>query len=324
MQLPSDLLTRCWFLAGPTAVGKTAVGIELAERIDAEIVCLDSMTLYRGMDIGTAKPTAAEQARCPHHLLDVIAPHQEFSVAEYLRLAEATCRDVLARGKTPLFVGGTGLYLRSMLRGVFQGPAADWTLRERLETESRSHGETWLHELLLRIDPATASRLHPRDQRRIIRAIEVFELTGRPLSEQQQQAPLPLELRPPHVYWLSPPRDWLNRRIDERVRSMFAAGFMAEIAALRRLPRLLGRTARQALGYKEVFDWLEASNSDAGLPVLPEIVAEIQLRTRQFAKRQHTWFRNLEECREWPIRGDETAAQIAEQIKENYSSKACY
>lgn len=312
--MPPELLTRCWFLAGPTAVGKTAVGIELAERLNAEILCLDSMTLYRGMDIGTAKPTPDEQARCPHHLLDIIAPHQEFSVAEYLSLAESMCREILSRGKTPLFVGGTGLYLRSMLRGVFQGPAADWSLRERLETQARQHAESWLHEQLRAIDPVTAARLHPRDRRRIIRALEVFGLTGRPLSQQQQQAALPPDLRPQHVYWLSAPRDWLNRRIDQRVMAMFDAGFMAEIAALRRLPRPIGRTARQALGYKEVFDWLEATNGDAGLPAPPEIVAEIQLRTRQFAKRQRTWFRNLEECRERPIGGDESPVQIAERL----------
>ena len=120
MQFPAELLQQCWFLAGPTAVGKTAVGIALAERIDAEIVCLDSMTLYRGMDIGTAKPTKEERARRPHHLLDVLAPHQEYSVADYLAAAETVCRDVLNRGRIPLFVGGTGLYLRSLLRGVFQ------------------------------------------------------------------------------------------------------------------------------------------------------------------------------------------------------------
>lgn len=314
MHISPDILTRCWFLAGPTAAGKTAVGIELARRIDAEIVCLDSMTLYRGMDIGTAKPTPAEQAQCRHHLLDIIDPHQEFSVAEYLTLAEATCREILARGKTPLFVGGTGLYLRSVLRGVFQGPAADWAFRERLEAAAREHGEDWLQAQLRDVDPESAARLHPRDARRIIRAIEVFELTGRPLSQQQRESALPIESRPQRIYWLSPPRDWLNHRIDQRVLAMFDAGLLMEIRQLQRLTRPLSRTARQALGYHEVLDWLERTENHAALAPTADVIAEIQLRTRQFAKRQHTWFRNLEECRAVEIRGDETAATLAERI----------
>lgn len=313
MHIPPDILARCWFLAGPTAAGKTAVGIELAHWINAEIVCLDSMTLYRGMDIGTAKPTAEERARCPHHLFDIIEPHQEFSVVEYLTAAEGVCREILSRGKAPLFVGGTGLYLRSVLRGVFQGPTADWDLRRRWEAQVQHHGEAWLHEHLRKIDPASAKRLHPRDVRRIIRAIEVFELTGRPLSEQQQQPPLPVELRPRHVYWLSPPREWLYRRIDERVVAMVQAGLLDEVRRLTNLPMPLSRTARQALGYKEVLDWLERLGTDsAELP--PTVIAKIQLRTRQFAKRQHTWFRNLEECRAVTITGGESAAELAQRI----------
>jgi tRNA dimethylallyltransferase len=314
MQIPADILTQCWFLAGPTASGKTAVGIELAARINAEIVCLDSMTIYRRMDIGTAKPTASEQARCRHHLLDIIEPHQEFSVADYLAAAKAACQEILNRGKTPLFVGGTGLYLRSALRGVFQGPPADWELRGKLESLGKMHGDLWLHERLALVDPQSAARLHPRDRRRIIRALEVHELTGRPLSEQQQQPALAKELRPSHVYWLSPLRDWLYQRIDDRVQEMSAAGLLAEVRALRNLPQPLSRTARQALGYKEVFDWLEASGDDGSSSLPAKVISEIQLRTRQFAKRQHTWFRNLEECRAIPLHGGESAEELAEQI----------
>lgn len=315
MHISPDILKRSWLLAGPTAAGKTVVGIELAERIDAEIVCLDSMTLYRGMDIGTAKPTPGEQARCRHHLLDVIEPHQEFSVANYLAAAETVCREILDRQKIPLFVGGTGLYLRSILRGVFQGPAADWALRERLEAAAQEQGEAWLHAQLRAVDPQSAGRLHPRDRRRIIRAIEVCELTGRPLSEQQQQAALPVEMRPERIVWLSPPREWLCQRIDRRVRAMFAGGFLAEIRQLQRLTRPLGRTARQALGYKEVLDWLDRTG-DFTAPLPPdEVIAEIQLRTRQFAKRQHTWFRNLEECRAVEISGTESTAELADRIQ---------
>ena len=208
-QFPLDVLRRCWFLAGPTACGKTAVGLELAERIGAEIVALDSMSLYRRMDIGTAKPSPAERARVPHHLIDILEPHEDFSVADYVSAAARACVEILSRGRTPLFVGGTGLYLRGVLRGVFTGPAANWAIRRRLEAEAEQHPPGWLHERLRAVDPAAAAALHPHDTRRLVRALEVFELTGRPLSEQQRQPPLPAADRPQHVYWLSPPRDWL-------------------------------------------------------------------------------------------------------------------
>lgn len=308
MRVDSELLRRCWFLAGPTASGKTAVGIELARLIDAEIVSLDSMTLYRRMDIGTAKPTPAERADAPHHLLDILEPWEEFAVADYLAAAERVCRDITARGKTPLFVGGTGLYLRSLLRGVFAGPPADWAFRRRIDAASREHPPDWLHARVQAVDPDTAARLHPSDRRRLIRALEVFHLTGTPLSRQQQEQPLPAKARPVHVFWLSPPRDWLYERINHRVDRMLAAGLVEEVAALLADPRGFSRTASQALGYKEIIAHLRE-----GVP-LDESIERLKARTRQFAKRQHTWFRNLEECREVPITGSETAARIASRL----------
>ncbi|MEX0718791.1 MAG: tRNA (adenosine(37)-N6)-dimethylallyltransferase MiaA [Planctomycetaceae bacterium] len=320
--LPS-LLRRCWFLAGPTACGKSEIALELATRIRpdgsgeaavpseepaAEILSLDSMALYRGMDIGTAKPALEARRRVPHHLIDLIDPHEEYSVAEYVAAAERACAEIVARGRVPLFVGGTGLYLRSLLRGLFDGPPADWTLRREIETEAEGREPDFLHRRLNEIDPATAVRLHPHDARRIVRALEVARLTGKPLSAQQRQEPLPEELRPPHVYWLSPPRKWLYERVDRRVRDMFAAGFVEEVRRLRDLDRPLSRTARQALGYREILDALEAGadpNSAIDL---------IQRRTRQFAKRQHTWFRHLEECRPIETIADETPEEVAERI----------
>lgn len=310
MRFSPDLLRRCWFLSGPTACGKTAVGIELARRINAEIVALDSMTLYRRMDIGTAKPTAAEFAAAPHHLFDRLEPWEEFSVAEYLTAAEAVCREIVARGRTPLFVGGTGLYLRSLLRGVFEGPAADWPLRRRLEEEARGRPAGWLHQELAAIDPASAARLHPSDMRRLIRAIEIYRLTGVPASAQQQEAPLPEADRPQHVNWLAPPREWLYARIDQRVSAMLDAGWLDEAAALLADPRGLSHTASQALGYKELFDHLQ------GRGTLDEAAETIRRRTRQFAKRQHTWFRNLVECRAVEITGTESPAELAERLVE--------
>ena len=280
------------------------------------------MTLYRGMDIGTAKPSRDERTQVPHHLIDVLEPHEEYSLAEYVTAAETACRDIVARGRRPLFVGGTGLYLRSVLRGVFAGPAADWELRRELEAQLQRDGQASLHAELQQIDPTTAARLHPNDVRRVIRAIEVFRLTGQPMSTQHEQGPRPLEERTPHVYWLSPPRDWLYARINERVNQMFGQGLLEEIRRLMLLPQSLSQTARQGLGYKEVIDWLETapagdlsgSGQETGQTSLAEVTDLIQTRTRQFAKRQHTWFRNLEECIPIPITGRESSEELAEQI----------
>jgi tRNA dimethylallyltransferase len=303
-----DLLRRCRVLAGPTASGKSAAALELASRIGAEILSLDSMAVYRGMDVGTAKPSAEDRARAPHHLIDLVEPDENFSVADYLAAAEAACRGIVSRGRTPLFVGGTGLYLRSLLRGVFEGPAAAPDVRRRLEAEAEAHGPEALHARLKSVDPTAAARLHPNDVRRVVRALEVAELTGRPLSEQQEQPPLSPAERPRHVDWLSPPREWLYRRIDARVDAMMAAGLLDETRRLLARPGGLGRTARQALGYRELIDHLEGR-----LP-LAEAVDLIKLRTRQFAKRQHTWFRNLEECRATEITGGEAPAAIADRL----------
>ena len=303
-----QLLRQCWFLAGPTASGKTAAGIELAERLGAEIVALDSMTLYRGMDIGTAKPSVAERLRVPHHLLDIIDPHEEYSLAEYVAAAEQVCREIVERGRVPLFVGGTGLYLRGLLRGVFVGPPADWVLRERWQRFAREQGAIALHSRLKELDPATAARLPPQDERRIIRALEVHELTGMSLSEQHQERPLSSEERPRHVYWLSPDRDWLYARINARVEAMFAAGLIEEVRRLRENSLPWSRTAGQALGYKEVLEFMERVRD------LKETIELVQTRTRQFAKRQHTWFRNLEECESAPISGEESPTEVAQRL----------
>lgn len=308
MQIPNEVLKACWFLAGPTAVGKTEISLTLAERLGAEIVSLDSMALYRGMNIGTAKPSPEARARVPHHLVDVIDPHEEYSLAEYVMRAAGICEEIHSRGRVPLFVGGTGLYLRGILRGVFDGPPADWTFRRHLEMEAAERGEEFLHESLQLADPHAAHKLHPRDTRRIIRALEVLHLTGKPLSEQQKQPPLPTDQRPTHVYWLHPPRDWLYARIDERVEQMFAEGLVDEVRTLLAADQPMSRTARQGLGYKEVIEYLEEGGDIAAT------IEKVQTRTRQFAKRQHTWFRNLEECRTVPMTGMEAPVELVESV----------
>ena len=280
----------------------------LAHQLDAEIISLDSMAIYRGMDIGTAKPSFPERQHILHHLIDIADPHQEFSVAEFVCLAAEAAGSIVERGHTPLFVGGTGLYLRSILRGISEGPEADWELRRRLEQQARTHGRQWLHDQLTACDPATASRLHHNDLRRIIRALEVFELTGKPISDDQHHLPRPEDERPRVVVWLEPPRDWLRDRIDRRVDQMMEAGWLEETRRLIQHDPPPGRTACQALGYRELIEHLQ------GCMTLDAAVGQIKIATRQFAKRQHTWFRNLVECRALPITGEESPDEIAGKI----------
>lgn len=304
---PGELLRRCWFLAGPTASGKTDLGIALAQRIDAEIVALDSMTVYRGLDIGTAKPPLSERAGVPHHLFDILDPCDEYHVAAYIAAARVSCEGIVSRGRVPLFVGGTGLYLRSLLRGLFDGPSADADLRARLERELVSLGEAALHAKLASVDPVLAARLHPRDTRRVIRGLEVRELTGQPLSRLQTQAAPRVEDRPTRVYWLDPRRDWLHERIERRARRMFVDGLVEETR------RVLdgcgfGQTASQALGYAEVLEHLRGRCS------LEDAVENTIIHTRQFAKRQCTWFRNLAECRAIAVGPDTIRGEIVDQL----------
>ena len=289
--MPVDLCRQCWFLTGPTAAGKTAVGIELARRIGAEIVSLDSMALYRGMDLGTAKPTAAERQAVTHHLVDVIEPHEEYSLAQYVEAAHRAVAEIASRGCEVLFVGGTPLYLKGLLRGIFDGPPADWPLRSRLAEEARRNPPGFLHERLAACDPAAAARLHPNDTRRMIRALEVFEKTGRPISELQQQFDQGRPAAECRVFVLDWPRAELYARIDRRVERMFSARLVDEVRRLLERPQPLSRTAGQALGYREVIEHLE------GLRPLDATLELVQTHTRQFAKRQNTWFRSLSECR---------------------------
>jgi tRNA dimethylallyltransferase len=289
-------------LTGPTGSGKTRLAIEWAERLGAEIISMDSMALYRGMDIGTAKPTAEERARVSHHLIDVLDPWEGATVAWWLEQAAACCRDIRGRGKRVLFVGGTPLYVKALLRGLFDGPAGDAVIRNRLTQAAESLGSRALHERLAQSDPITAARVHPNDLRRIIRALEVQELTGQPISawQEQWQSPLTSRHSPLTAYWLDLPRDQLYARINRRVEEMFAAGLVDEVRSLRALPRGLSREARQALGYKELFAYLD------GLVSLEETIRQIQLRSRNFAKRQISWFRHLSELR--PLTGELTEA----------------
>ena len=255
-----SLVSHAWFLTGPTASGKTAIALALAEKIDAEIVSMDSMAIYQGMDIGTAKPTVEQRQRVPHHLIDAIPPSDDFSLAQYVDSAHTVAEEIRARGRQVLFVGGTPLYLKGLLRGIFAGPPADWQFRLDLLGESESSEPGWLHDQLQAVDPATAARLHANDTRRIIRALEVFQKTGRPISQWQQQFDVGLPAEACRVFVIDRPKAELLARIDARVEAMFAAGLVEEVrrpscrspwaeqdgpagGRLRRGPRLLRRKA---------------------------------------------------------------------------------
>ncbi|MCC7087079.1 MAG: tRNA (adenosine(37)-N6)-dimethylallyltransferase MiaA [Pirellulales bacterium] len=311
------ILRTAWYLTGPTAAGKTAVGIELAKRIDAEIVSLDSMAIYRRMNIGTAKPTAVERAAAPHHLIDLIEPAEEFSIAQYLAASEQAAVQIAQRGKQVLFVGGTALYLKALLRGLFSGPPADWKFRRELEELARIEGSNVLHERLRQVDPAAAAKLHANDVRRITRALEVHAATGKPISFYQQHFGTSRRAEECRVFVLNWPREQLEQRMRRRVDAMFETGLVDEVRQFMgkggwRMGNetTFGRTARQAVGYREVIEYLRGERD------LAATIELAKLRTRQFAKRQLTWFRGLCECRwihvEEPLEPAATAGEIAD------------
>ena len=294
-------------LTGPTGSGKSAFAVELAHKLNAEIISMDSMALYRGMDIGTAKPTREERQGIPHHLMDVLDPWESSTVAWWLEEAARLCRDISERGKTVFIVGGTPFYLKAMMAGLFDGPPADEAIRDRLTKLAEQKGKESLHRQLTEVDPPTAKRLHPNDVRRVIRALEVYELTGKPMSDWQQQWQHTSPSDSPDCVWLDMPREHLYERINRRVEEMFQCGLIHEVQRLLELPKQLSKEARQALGYKEVIRHLR------GEMTLADTIAEVQTRTRQFAKRQITWFRHLQGCQ--PLSRELTMAHWQGKMK---------
>lgn len=283
-------VTGCLFLTGPTASGKTAASIEIARRINAEIISLDSMAIYRKMDIGTAKPTLEERDGIEHHMIDIIEPFEEYSLAAYVVRVAEIAEQIKARGHKVLFAGGTPLYLKGVLRGLFDGPPADSDFREKLEQEEQETGIGYLHMRLEEVDPKTALRLHPNDKRRIIRALEVYEKTGYPISYFQQQHERPAAESEALVYVIDRPREELYDRINRRVDLMLEQGLEQEALSLFESDPPPGKTARQAVGYREFFDFFEGKSSRE------EAVELIKQHSRNFAKSQGTWFRSLPEC----------------------------
>ena len=272
-------------LLGPTAVGKTEIAIQLAQRLNAEIVSVDSRQIYRQMDIGTAKPTPEEQRAARHHLIDCVDISQPFSVADYQSLADTAIADIQNRGKQVLLVGGAGLYFRAIVDGLFEGPGADPALRKRLEGEAAQFGVDALHKRLQIYDPASAERIHPNNLVRVIRALEVYELTGTPMSELQQQWHPEKQRYPFIAFGLTMPRALLYRRIEQRVDVMLANGLIAEVKSLLREGYARDSIALQSFGYRELIAYLD------GNCTYLETISQLKQNTRRFAKRQLTWFR---------------------------------
>lgn len=276
---------RLLCLLGPTAVGKTAIAIQLARHLNAEIISVDSRQIYRQMDIGTAKPTPDEQQAARHHLIDCVDISQTFSVADYQSLADTAIADIQNRGKQVLLVGGAGLYFRAVVDGLFEGPGADTALRGQLEQEAAQHGVNALHERLRACDPASAERIHPNNVVRVIRALEVYELTGTPMSEHQRQWQHQNQRYPFTAFCLTVPRALLYSRIEQRVDVMLANGLVAEVESLLVAGYARDSIALRSFGYKELIAYLD------GKCTYLEAVAQLKQNTRRFAKRQLTWFR---------------------------------
>lgn len=278
-------------IVGPTAVGKTALAVALAQRRGGEIISADSRQVYRLMELGTAKPTLAEQAAARHHLIDIRDPDEDFSLATYQDLAEATIAAVVARGRIPLLVGGTGQYLAAVLEG-WQIPrvAPQPVLRAALEHEAAEQGVVALHARLARLDPAAAAQIGPGNLRRIIRALEVHAVSGRPISEQQTRRPPPYQLR---TIWLNRPREQLYMRADARVEAMLAAGLVEEVAGLVARGYSWELPAMSSLGYLQLRPYLEGTAS------LAACVERLKFDTHSFIRRQLAWFRRLPGLEIW-------------------------
>ena len=302
----SDLHPCPLFLAGPTAVGKSEIALLLAEKIGGEIISVDSMQVYRGLDIGTAKPSAEERARVPHHLIDVMEITEPFDAAQFVRLANAAVAEIQSRGRVPIFCGGTGLYFKAFLEGLGEAPPADEALRAQLEAIP-------LPELLAELaekDPVTYEKIDRKNPRRVVRAIEVIRLTGKPFSE--QRAGWKSTVHSPQstvIYGFAREAIDLRARIDARVDVMFARGLVEETRGLMQHGLAQNKTAMQALGYRQVTEYLRDEHSRS------ETIELVKIKTRQFAKRQMTWFRRQLNLK-WLELGSKSVAEAVATLVE--------
>ncbi len=300
-------MIRVYFILGCTAVGKGAVGRLLARRLGGQIISVDSMKVYRRMDIGTGKPGLADRAEIPHHCIDIVEPSESFSVARYVEFADRAVGEIDEAGGVVLAVGGTALYIKALTEGLFEGPGADAEIRAELKRRAAAEGLAALHEELARIDPEAAGRIHPNDEKRIVRALEVYSLTGEPISNLQKQWDNPQPRYDCVFIGLRRGRDETNRRINARVKRMIEQGLRDEVAALLAEPAGLSSQAAAALGYAEMIEHLN------GKCTLDEAGEQIKINTRQFAKHQRTWFRRFRNVHWIDVDEDASVEDIAEE-----------
>jgi tRNA dimethylallyltransferase len=294
------------FIAGPTSVGKTRTAVSLAKKINAEIISCDSMQVYKGMDILSSKPSVPLRKNIPHHLISILSPNSEYNVSRYSKEANKKIKDIFRKKKTPLIVGGTGLYISILLDGIFRLKTEDKRLRLRLEKEAQNRGSIYLHRRLEKCDPQAASKIHPNDARRTIRALEVFLTTGKTISELQKQRKGLARQYDVRIFCLNMERDKLYRRIGSRVDRMFKEGLVTEVKRLLKLR--LSKTSQFAIGIREIKGYL------GGLYGLEETKRLIKRNTCLYAKRQLTWFRKDKRI-EWIDVGDkDTPAAVAGRI----------
>jgi tRNA dimethylallyltransferase len=305
-QLPSASSHLPIFIAGPTAVGKSAVALAFAEKVGGEIISVDSMQVYRRLDIGTAKPTAAERDRVPHHLVDLCDLHEAFDAAQFVRLAHQAVAEIQARGRTPIFCGGTGLYFKALLEGLGEAPPADETLRAELVALPLEKLLEELHER----DPATFEKIDRQNPRRVIRAIEVIRLTGKKFSEQRadwnQEARSQEQVVNFYCFTRSP--DDLRHRINVRVDEMFARGLVDETRELLKHGLAANKFAMQAIGYRQVVEHLRSERD------LAKTIDLVKTKTRQFAKRQLTWLRRHGSCQWIELQPSETVGETLARL----------
>jgi tRNA dimethylallyltransferase len=307
-------LSQAVFIAGPTAAGKSEIAIRLAEKLVGEIVSVDSMQVYRGMDIGTAKASLQERARVPHHLVDILDITQAFDAAQFARLARGAAEQIRGRNRMPIFCGGTGFYFNALLHGLGNAPPADAALRAELEEKSI---EELLRELSDR-DPVTYNRIDRQNLRRVIRAIEVIRLTNKPFSEQrgiwQTSDALTANQQSPIIVLARTAAD-LRQRIDARVEEMFERGLVRETETLLQQGLAGNETAMQALGYRQIAEYLNGARS------LPQTIELVKIRTRQFAKRQMTWFRKQPNTIWLQLTRSDSSEIVADRIISDYLPK---
>lgn len=298
-------------IVGPTGSGKTKLSLIVAEKLDGEIISADSRQVYRYMDIGTAKPSLEDRKRIKHYFIDELNPDEEFNAGVFGEKGREIIEDIFSRGKVPIVVGGSGLYIKSLIDGFFEGPGADWELREILYKKANELGKEVLYEELKKVDPISAEKIHPNNLKRVIRALEVYYITGKPISQLQQAIKPEIDFKTVQV-GLNWDRKKLYKRIEQRVDEMIKAGLIDEVKKLRELGYDKNLNSLQTVGYKEVFDYLD------GLISYDEMIRLIKRNSRRYAKRQLTWFRQDKRIIWLDVDEDTDFDELAEKVVQIY------